>query len=48
MITVNYGSGTPQEAAGWVQYANKGGPGYTGPVPTYPGASSTGHTYGIT
>jgi hypothetical protein len=48
MITVNYGSGTPQEAAGWVQYANKGGPGYAGPVPTYPGASSTGHTYGIT
>ena len=48
MITVNYGSGTPQEAAGWVQYANRGGPGYTGPVPTYPGASSTGHTYGIT
>ncbi|HCI78485.1 MAG TPA: cellulose-binding protein, partial [Ktedonobacter sp.] len=43
MITVNYGSGTPQEAAGWVQYANKGGSGYTGPVPTYPGGSSTGH-----
>src|SRR2546423_352405 len=48
MITVNYGSGTPQEAAGWVQYANEGGPGYAGPVPTYPGASSTGHRYGIT
>ena len=47
MMTVNYGSGTPQEAAGWVQYANKGGPGYTGPVPTYPGGSPTGHTYGI-
>jgi hypothetical protein len=47
MITVNYGSGTPQEAAGWVQYANKGGPGYNGPVPTYSGGSSTGHTYGI-
>lgn len=47
IITVNYGSGTPQEAAGWVQYANKGGPGYTGPVPTYPGGSSTGHNYGI-
>ncbi|MDQ2713808.1 MAG: cellulose-binding protein [Chloroflexota bacterium] len=47
MITVNYGSGTPQEAAGWVQYANKGGPGYSGPVPTYAGGSSTGHTYGI-
>lgn len=48
MITVNYGSGTPQEAAGWVQYANKGGAGYTGPVPSYQGASPTGHTYGIT
>ncbi len=47
MITINYGSGTPQAAAGWVQYANKGGPGYSGPVPTYVGGSSTGHTYGI-
>ncbi len=47
IITVNYGSGTPQEAANWVQYANKGGPGYNGPVPTYAGGSSTGHTYGI-
>jgi hypothetical protein len=47
MITVNYGAGTPQEAAGWVQYANKGGPGYNGPVPTYPGGSSTGQNYGI-
>jgi hypothetical protein len=47
MVTVNYGSGTPQEAAGWVQYANKGGSGYNGPVPTYSGGSSTGHTYGI-
>jgi alpha-L-arabinofuranosidase len=47
MITVNYGSGTPQEAAGWVQYANKGGSGYNGPVPTYSGGSSTGHNYGI-
>ncbi|HEU5229157.1 MAG TPA: cellulose binding domain-containing protein [Ktedonobacteraceae bacterium] len=47
IITVNYGSGTPQEAANWVQYANKGGPGYNGPVPTYTGGSSTGHTYGI-
>ncbi|MBX5450574.1 cellulose binding domain-containing protein [Thermogemmatispora sp.] len=47
IITVDYGAGTPAEAAGWVQYANKGGPGYTGPVPTYAGASSTGHTYGI-
>jgi hypothetical protein len=48
MITVNYGSGTAAEAAGWVQYANKGGSGYTGPVPTYAGGSRTGHTYGIT
>jgi len=47
IITVNYGSGTPQEAAGWVQYANKGGPHYNGPVPTYPGGSSSGHNYGI-
>jgi len=47
MITINYGSGTPQEAAGWVRYANKGGAGYSGPVPTYSGGSSTGHTYGI-
>ena len=47
MITVDYGAGTPQEAAGWVQYANKGGAGYSGPVPTYAGGSSTGHTYGI-
>ncbi len=47
IITVNYGSGTPQEAAGWVQYANNGGPGYNGPIPTYPGGSSTGHNYGI-
>src|SRR6185312_10846321 len=47
MITVNYGSGTPQEAADWVQYANKGGANYTGPVPTYAGGSSTGHTYGV-
>jgi alpha-L-arabinofuranosidase len=47
MITVNYGSGTPQEAANWVQYANKGGSHYSGPVPTYTGGSSTGHNYGI-
>lgn len=47
MITVNYGSGTPQDAAHWVRYANKGGPGYTGTVPTYAGASPTGNTYGI-
>ena len=47
MITVNYGSGTAQEAADWVRYANRGGRHYSGPVPTYPGASSTGHNYGI-
>ncbi|HVU70589.1 MAG TPA: cellulose-binding protein, partial [Ktedonobacteraceae bacterium] len=47
IITVDYGGGTPAEAAGWVQYANKGGAGYNGPVPTYPGGSSTGHNYGI-
>lgn len=47
MMTVDYGAGTAQEAANWVQYANKGGSGYSGPVPTYSGGSSTGHTYGI-
>jgi hypothetical protein len=47
MITVNYGSGTPAEAADWVRYANRGRRHYGGPVPTYPGASATGHTYGI-
>jgi len=47
MITVNYGSGTEQEAADWVRYANRGGPRYRGPVPTYPGASRKGHDYGI-
>jgi hypothetical protein len=47
MITVNYGSGTEQEAADWVRYANKGGRRYGGPVPTYPGASKKGHNYGI-
>ena len=47
MITVDYGAGTPQEAAGWVKYANKGGPEYNGPVPTYAGGSSTGHHYGV-
>ena len=48
MITVNYGSGTAQEAADWIRYANRGGRHYRGPVPTYAGASSTGHDYGIT
>jgi alpha-L-arabinofuranosidase len=47
IITINYGSGTAQEAANWVHYANKGGSGYNGPVPSYGGGSSTGHTYGI-
>ena len=47
IITVDYGAGTPQEAAGWVQYANKGGSKYNGPVPTYTGGSSTGHHYGV-
>ncbi|HET7541754.1 MAG TPA: hypothetical protein VFK05_17890 [Polyangiaceae bacterium] len=47
MITVNYGSGTPAEAADWVRYANLGGRHYRGPVPTYPGASPKGHDYDI-
>ncbi|GCE28300.1 alpha-L-arabinofuranosidase [Dictyobacter alpinus] len=47
VITANYGSGTPEEAAAWVQYANKGGHGYNGPVPTYSGASTSGHRYGV-
>lgn len=47
MITVNYGSGTAEEAAQWVAYANKGGHHYSGPVPTYSGASRTGHRYQI-
>jgi len=47
MITVNYGSGTPEEAADWVRYANRGCRHYDGPVPTYPGASAHGHDYDI-
>lgn len=47
MITVNYGSGTAAEAAGWVQYANEGGRNYRGPVPTYSGSSAAGHRYRI-
>jgi hypothetical protein len=47
MITVNYGSGTPEEAAAWVRYADRGCRHYDGPVPVYPGASATGHDYGI-
>ena len=47
MLTVNYGSGTAQEAADWVRYANRGGPHYHGPIPSYPGARSAGHNYGI-
>ena len=47
MITVNYGSGTEQEAADWVSYANRGGPRYKGPIPTYASACTKGHNYGI-
>ena len=47
MITVNYGSGTEQEAADWVRYANRGGPRYKGPVPTYASDCTKGHNYGI-
>ncbi|MCL2449169.1 MAG: hypothetical protein FWD17_09495 [Polyangiaceae bacterium] len=47
IVTVNYGSGTPEEAAGWVQYANRGGPHYAGPVPTYPGGNQHGNRYGV-
>jgi hypothetical protein len=47
MITVNYGSGTAEEAAAWVRYANRGCRHYDGAVPTYPGASAGGHDYGI-
>ena len=47
MITVNYGSGTAEEAADWVRYANRGCRRYEGPVPSYPGASPKGHDYGI-
>jgi hypothetical protein len=47
MITVNYGSGTAEEAAGWVAYANRGCGRYKGPIPTYAGASRNGHDYDI-
>ena len=47
MITVNYGSGTAEEAADWVRYANRGGHRYGGPVPTYSGGSARGRDYGI-
>ncbi len=47
MITVNYGSGTEQEAADWVRYANRGGPHYNGPIPTYATGCGKGHNYGI-
>jgi alpha-L-arabinofuranosidase len=47
MITVNYGSGTEQEAADWVRYANRGGPRYKGPIPTYASGCDKGHNYGI-
>jgi len=38
---------TGQDVSQWVQYANKGGRHYDGLVPTYSGASSTGHNYGV-
>ena len=47
MITVNYGSGTAEEAAQWVAYANRSGHRYHGPVPSYPGATPRGHDYHI-
>ncbi|HXJ19188.1 MAG TPA: cellulose-binding protein [Polyangia bacterium] len=47
MITVNYGSGTEQEAADWVRYANRGGSHYRGPLPTYADGCSQGHNFGI-
>jgi hypothetical protein len=47
MITVNYGSGTAEEAADWVRYANRGGAHYDGPVPTYATGCGKGHNYGI-
>ncbi len=49
MITLNYGSGSWEEAANWVAYANKNMQGYNNilPAPSYAGASPTGHAYGI-
>ncbi len=52
MITVNYGSGTPQEAADWVAYANTNdnycySSSCLQYAPTYAGASPTGNAYGI-
>lgn len=47
IVTLNYGSGTVEEAAQWVAYANRGGWDYRGPTPTYPGASRKGHRAGI-
>jgi alpha-L-arabinofuranosidase len=47
MITVNYGSGTEEEAADWVRYANRGGRHYDGPIPTYADGCGKGHNYGI-
>jgi hypothetical protein len=52
MITVNYGSGSPQEAADWVAYANTNDYGCFSNsclqyAPTYPGASPSGNAYGI-
>ena len=47
IVTLNYGSGTVDEAAQWVAYANRGGWDYRGPVPSYAGASKKGHRAGI-
>jgi len=52
MITVNYGSGSAQEAADWVAYANTyDNYCYSSSclqyVPTYAGASSYGNAYGV-
>jgi len=47
IVTLNYGSGTVDEAAQWLAYANRGGGDYRGPIPTYAGASGKGHRAGI-
>ena len=48
MITVNYGSGTEQEAADWVRYANRGGPSLQGPCSHLSRRErQKGHDYGI-
>ncbi len=47
MITVNYGSGTEQEAADWVRYANRGTARDHSPLPTYATGCGKSHAYGI-